>query len=47
MNQLNNTLFNKTLEEQIVGQIQRHPNNIPGPSSYHPVLCDSHNATKI
>lgn len=47
MNQLNNSLFNKTLEEQIVGQIQRHPNNIPGPSSYHPVLCDSHNATKI
>tara|TARA_B100001175_G_C19194104_1_gene488176 strand:- start:201 stop:644 length:444 start_codon:yes stop_codon:yes gene_type:complete len=47
MTQLNNPLVQKTLEEQIVGQIQRHPNNIPGPSSYHPVLCDSHNATKI
>ena len=47
MNQLNYPLVNKTLEEQVVGQIQRHPNNIPGPSSYHPVLCDSHNATKI
>ena len=47
MNQLNNPLVQKTLEEQMVGQIQRHPNNIPGPSSYHPVLCDSHNASKI
>jgi len=47
MTQLNNPLVQKTLEEQMVGQIERHPNNIPGPSSYHPVLCDSHNATKI
>ena len=47
MNQLNDPLVQKTLEEQMVGQIQRHPNNIPGPSSYHPVLCDSHNASKI
>ena len=47
MNQLNYPLSQKTLEEQIVGQIQRHPNNIPGPSSYHPVLCQSHNASKI
>ena len=47
MAQLNHPLLQKTLEEQIVGQIERHPNNIPGPSSYHPVLCDSHNASKI
>ena len=47
MTQLNNPLSQKTLEEQMVGQIERHPNNIPGPSSYHPVLCDSHNASKI
>ena len=47
MTQLNNPLLQKTLEEQMVGQIERHPNNIPGPSSYHPVLCDSHNASKI
>ena len=47
MTQLNNHLSQKTLEEQMVGQIERHPNNIPGPSSYHPVLCDSHNASKI
>ena len=47
MTQLNNPLVHKTLEEQMVGQIERHPNNIPGPSSYHPVLCDSHNASKI
>ena len=47
MTQLNNPLSQKTLEEQMVGQIERHPNNIPGPSSYHPVLCDSHNASQI
>ena len=47
MTQLNNPLSQKTLEEQMVGQIERHPNNIPGPSSYHQVLCDSHNASKI
>ena len=47
MTQLNNPLVQKTLEEQMVGQIERHPNNIPGPSSYHPVLCQSHNASKI
>jgi len=47
MAQLNYPLNQKTLEEQIVGEIQRQPNNIPGPSNYHPVLCDSHNATKI
>lgn len=47
MTQLNYPLNQKTLEEQMVGEIQRHPNNIPGPSNYHPVLCDSHNATKI
>jgi len=47
MTQLNYPLNQKTLEEQMVGEIERHPNNIPGPSSYHPVLCDSHNATKI
>lgn len=47
MNQLNNPLSQKTLEELIVGQIQKHPNNIPGPSTYQPVLCNSHNATKV
>ncbi len=47
MRQLNNPMLQKTLEEEIVGQIQKHPNNIPGPSSYQPLLCDSHNATKI
>ena len=45
--QLNSHLAEKTLEEQIVGQIQKHPDNIPTPSSYHPVLCETHNASKI
>tara|TARA_Y100000741_G_C18193721_1_gene534624 strand:- start:57 stop:500 length:444 start_codon:yes stop_codon:yes gene_type:complete len=47
MVQLNLPFNKKTLEEQMVGEIQKRPNNIPGPSSYHPVLCDAHNATKI
>tara|TARA_B110000977_G_C11084412_1_gene494104 strand:+ start:1777 stop:2220 length:444 start_codon:yes stop_codon:yes gene_type:complete len=47
MKQLNAPLNKKTLEEQMVGQIERPPNNIPGPSSYRPTLCDSHNAKKV
>tara|TARA_B100000424_G_scaffold162647_1_gene124613 strand:+ start:13 stop:462 length:450 start_codon:yes stop_codon:yes gene_type:complete len=47
MNKLNNHLNEKTLEEDIVRQIEKHPNNIPGPSSYQPVLCDSHNASIV
>ena len=47
MAQLNHPLSKKTLEETIVGQIERYPDNIPGPSSYQPVLCESHNATAV
>ena len=47
MEQLNSSLKQKTLEEQIIGQIKKHPDNIPTTSNYHPVLCDTHNATKI
>tara|TARA_B100001175_G_C19469576_1_gene621007 strand:- start:1173 stop:1616 length:444 start_codon:yes stop_codon:yes gene_type:complete len=47
MQQLNIPLTKNTLEEEIVGQIVRNPDNIPGPETYHPVLCDSHNATKV
>ena len=47
MQQLNIPFTKKTLEEEVVGQIVRNPDNIPGPETYHPVLCDSHNASKV
>tara|TARA_Y100001980_G_C14543760_1_gene322625 strand:+ start:654 stop:1097 length:444 start_codon:yes stop_codon:yes gene_type:complete len=47
MQQLNIPFTKKTLEEELVGQIVRNPDNIPGPETYHPVLCDSHNASKV
>jgi hypothetical protein len=47
MAQLNTHLTKTTLEEEMVGQVVRNPDNIPGPTSYHPVLCESHNASKV
>ena len=47
MQQLNIPFTKKTMEEELVGQIVRNPDNIPGPETYHPVLCDSHNASKV
>ena len=47
MAQLNTHLTKNSLEEEMVGQVVRNIDNIPGPTSYHPVLCDSHNATKV
>jgi hypothetical protein len=47
MNDLNNHLKTKTLEEEVIKQSVKLPNNISGPSDYHPVLCDDHNATHI
>lgn len=46
MKTFNNGMNKRTLEEEIVGLIQK-PDNIPNPSSYNPVLCDSHCATSI
>ena len=47
LNKLNSHLKETTLEEEMVGQIERNPDNSPGPSNYHPVLCESHNASQI
>lgn len=47
MNDLNRDLNIKTLEEEIVGAIDRQPDNIINQNTYHPVLCDSHNASNI
>lgn len=44
---MNTHLKTTSLEEELVGQVVRNPENIPGPSSFHPVLCDSYNASKV
>jgi len=47
MQNLNSHLSIKTLEEEMVGQIDRQPDNIISQNSYHPVMCDSHDASYI
>ena len=47
LKQMNSHLKMTTLEEEVVGQLVRNPDNIPGPSSYHPVLCKTHNASSV
>ena len=47
MRKLNKHLKEKSLEEEIVGQVVRNPDNTPGPANYNPVLCESHNASEI
>jgi hypothetical protein len=47
MKKLNSHLNVKSLEEEMVGDILKKPDNTPGPSSYHPVLCASHNASNL
>ena len=47
LTKLNSHLKVKSLEEELVGQVEKKPDNIPGPSSYHPVLCKTHNASQV
>jgi len=47
MQNLNSHLSIKTLEEEMVGQIDRQPDNIISPNSYHPVMCDAHDASYV
>ena len=48
LNNLNTHLTKTTLEEEVVGSMVKKPDNIPGPSSYQPVLCSSsHSASDI
>jgi len=47
MENLNHHLSTKTLEEEMVGQIDRQPDNIISQNSYHPVMCDSHDASYV
>lgn len=46
LNNLNQHLSVKSLEEEMVSLIKK-PDNIPNSASYHPVLCDNHNALKV
>jgi len=44
----NNTIMNQTsLEEELIGSIQKQPDNIINTNSYHPVSCETHNASTI
>ena len=47
MNNMNSFLSVKSLEEEMVGQIDRQPDNIANHTTYHPVMCDSHDASVV
>ena len=47
MNNMNSFLSVKSLEEEMVGQIDRQPDNIVNHTTYHPVMCDSHDASVV
>jgi hypothetical protein len=47
MENLNSHLTIKTLEEEMVGQIDRQPDNIVSQNTYHPVMCDAHDASQL
>lgn len=43
----NNTMNHISLEEELVSVIQKQPDNIINTSTYHPITCETHNATDI
>jgi hypothetical protein len=43
----NNITTQTTLEEELIGLIQKQPDNIINTNSYHPVSCETHNASDI
>jgi len=43
----NNIITQTTLEEELIGLIQKQPDNIINTNSYHPVSCETHNASHI
>lgn len=47
MTNMNTHLTTTSLEEEMVGQIDRQPDNITSLSTYNPVMCDYHNASDI
>jgi hypothetical protein len=45
---LNNNSVNQTsLEEELISSIQKQPDNIINTNTYHPVSCETHNASDI
>jgi hypothetical protein len=45
---LNNNSVNQTsLEEELISSIQKQPDNIINTNTYHPVSCETHNASII
>jgi hypothetical protein len=46
-NSTNNITTQTTLEEELIGLIQKQPDNIINTNSYHPVSCETHNASNI
>jgi len=47
-NNIGNIIMNQTsLEEELIGSIQKQPDNIINTNSYHPVSCETHNASNI
>jgi hypothetical protein len=47
MNLNNNTMIQTSLEEEVIGEIQKQPDNIVNSNTYHPVSCETHNASSI
>lgn len=48
INNFDNTLIKQTsLEEELIGSIQKQPDNIINTNTYHPVSCETHNASSI
>jgi hypothetical protein len=43
----NNNMKTISLEEELISVIQKQPDNIMNPNSYHPVTCETHNASSI
>ena len=42
-----NNMKQGSLEEELIGTIQKQPDNIINTNSYHPVSCETHNASDI
>ncbi len=47
MKKLNDHLKTRSLEEEVVGQIEKRPDNITSTGNYHPVMCESYNASIV
>jgi len=42
-----NNMKQGSLEEELIGTIQKQPDNIINTTSYHPLSCETHSATFI